>query len=239
MTSREEDLVGLEELGSVLRAYAGPDDPRERRARRRLGRWRPVLVAAAGVAALAAASVAISAGFGAFNGISSAQQTQTGAGVLPPVVLAQVKQMNAQATEQNQAADARFEIPLLLPDTARVLGTMPDGSKVYGLTDTKGELCLVGAIGSCGPPLSKSQPITAGFGNASPTTGGELYASGVAIDGVTSVSFTVSGKEVTVPVKNNVWVYTEPDSHADGAHCFTAHFADGSTINPFPEVPCP
>lgn len=202
--------------------------------------WRPVLVAVVAAAALAGAGVAIAAGFGAFDGISAAQNTQVGTNVLPPAVLAQVEQMNAWDTEHNQAPTARFQIPLLLPDTARVLGTMPNGSKVYGLTDTHGNLCLIGeAGGGCGPPLSEAHPITFATSNPAPTAGGEFTATGVALDGVTAVSFTVAGKQVTVPVKNNVWVYQEPDSHADGGHCIVAHFADGSTVDPFPEVPCP
>jgi hypothetical protein len=39
------------------------------------------------------------------------------------------------------------------------------------------------------------------------STGGTFIASGLAVDGVTAVSFTVSGKAVEVPVKDNVWVY--------------------------------
>jgi hypothetical protein len=77
------------------------------------------------------------------------------------------------------------------------------------------------------------------FSNDSPTTGGTFIASGFAIDGVTSVSFTVRGQEVTVPVKNNFWDYEEHDSRASEGQCIVAHFADGSTVNPFPEVPCP
>lgn len=213
--------------------------PRERRLRR----WRPVLVAAVAIAALVGAGVAIAAGLGAFNGISAAQQTQVGADVLPRAVLAQLKEMNAQTARENaQMADnpKGFQIPLLLLATARVLGTSPGGSEVYGLTDTKGELCLFGAMGGgCGPPLSASHPITMGGSNASPTAGGTLTVGGVAMDGVTSVSFTVWGKAVTVPVKDNVYVYEEPNSHASEAHCIVAHLADGSTVNPFPEVPCP
>jgi len=229
MISSEEELVSLEEVASVLHAYAGPDDLRERPARRRGSQWRPVLLAAAAVAALAGASAAVAAGLGAFNGISVAQNTQTGTIVLPAAVLAQVKQQNATAAKWSWAAQ-------LLPDTARVLGKMPDGSLVYGLSDTHGNLCTIGeAAGSCGPPLSRSHPITDGFGN----TGSDLIASGIAMDGVTSVSFTVNGTPVTVPVKNNVWVYEQPGSNADGADCIMAQFADGSTVNAFPEVPCP
>lgn len=225
----------------AIRDTASPADavPAGRHPRRRLVRaWREqrwprrLLVVAVALAVLAGTGVAIAAGFGAFNGISAAQNTPTGTDVLPPALLAQIEQMNAQDPSA----------PQLLPGTARVLGTMPDGSKVYGLTDTRGDLCLIGAVGTCGPPLSEKQPITFSAANDAPTTGSTFIAEGVAIDGVTSVSFTVTpggGQEVTVPVERNVWIYKEPDSHGVNGHCIIAHLADGSTVNPFPEVPCP
>jgi len=220
--------AGLTGAGHVGRRGLAPTGQR---------RWRPVLVAAVVVAALVGVGVAIADGFGAFNGISAAQNTPTGSDVLPPALLAQIEQMNAE-NQSNGAAQQ------LLPDTARVLATTPDGAKVYGLTDAGGDLlCLIGAEGgSCGPPLSHSQPITMTGTNPSPTTGGTFTAEGVAIDGVTSVSFTVApgdGQEVTVPVQKNFWIYTEPDSHGVAEHCVVAHLADGSTVKPFPEVPCP
>jgi hypothetical protein len=206
--------------------------------------WKGVLVVAVVVAALAGAGVGIASGFGAFNGrpgvfngFSASQHEKTGTNVLPAALVAQIKYMNAQHAKISSS------LPQLLPNTARVLGTLPNGSKVYGLTDTRGDLCLVGAAaGGCGPPLSKKQPITFGAANDAPTTGATFTAEGVAIDGVTSVSFTPTpgdGKEVTVPVKHNVWVYKEPDTHADDAHCISTRLADGSTVDPFPEVPCP
>lgn len=202
------------------------------------GRWirRPVFVAGVVVLVLALTGFAVAAGLGPFNGISAAQNTRVGTDVLPPGLLAQIEQMNA--------TNAKLHAPdYLLPDTARVLGTMPDGSKVFGLTDTRGDLCTIGEVGGgCGPPLSTKQPISFGTANAAPTTGATFIASGVAIDGVTSVSFVPTpgdGTVVTVPVDNNIWVYKAPDSHATGAFCIVAHMADGSTVKPFPEVPCP
>jgi hypothetical protein len=206
--------------------------------------WKGVLVVAVVVAALAGVGVGIASGFGAFDrrpgvfsGFSASQHEQADTSMLPPALVAQIKDMN------DQHAKISSSLPQLLPNTARVLGTLPNGSKVYGLADTRGDLCLVGAVvGGCGPPLSKKQPITFGAANEAPTTGATFTAEGVAIDGVTSVSFTPTpgdGKEVTVPVKHNVWVYEEPDTHADGAHCITTRLADGSLVNPFPEVPCP
>ena len=200
--------------------------------------WKAALLVVATATAFVVACVAIAASFGAFNGISSAQHTRVGTNVLPPRILASIEDQNAHSAAFRREHHTSWP-PSLLPNTARVLGKMPDASKVYGLTDTRGDLCLIGEIGgSCGPPLSKSRPITFGVFNRSPTTGGTLVASGVAIDGVTSVSFRIWGKEVTALVKNNVWIYKRPKSTAKGASCIVAHFSNGATVNAFPGTPC-
>lgn len=168
MDPHDEDPASLDDSSSVLDAYAGPGQSYEGLAKRRLGQLRPVLVAVVAFTALMAAGVAIAAGLGGFNGISAAQGTQTGASVLPQAVLAQLKQMNARAAQANQAANnpSGFQRPYLLPDTARVLGKMPNGSPVYGLADTQGDLCTISeAGGGCGPPLTSAHPITMGGAN--------------------------------------------------------------------------
>jgi hypothetical protein len=211
--------------------FAVPEGPRRRTLRR------PVLMAAIVVVALALAGVAIANGVGAFNGISAAQHKPTGARVLPPKLLAEIKKLNAQAAKFRK--EHGFSWPAyFLPDTARVLGKAPDGTKVYGLTNTYGDLCLFGEVGgSCSPPLDKKHPITFATFNASPTTGGTFIASGVAIDGVASVSFKVWSKRVTVPVRNNVWVYKQLNTTAHGARCVVVHFADGSSVH-YPPTQC-
>ncbi len=237
MIIHEQDLVSLDELRSILNTYAGPDDPRERPTRNGLRRFRYVLLVAVAVVALVGAGVGIADGFGAFDGIGAAQHPQTGADVLDAQTLAGLQKACPSETVQ------AFYMPFchLVLDSARLVSQVPSYGNVYVVTDTRGDLCTVfeGGDGSCGPPLSKSQPITFGTFNPSPTTGGTFIASGLAIDGVTAVSFTVSGKSVEVPVKNNVWVYSEPNSHAKLGQCVVAHLDDGSTVNPFPEVPCP
>lgn len=199
---------------------------------------RPVLAAVVALLALALAGVAIADGFGAFDGISAAQGPQT------PAALAWAKGLQAACatTPPPPSGTTAIYDPFchLVLSSARLLSR---DSNVYVVTDTRGDLCnSLGFGGACGPPLSQSQPITAGGGNPSPTTGGELIVGGIALDGVTSVSFTIplTGQAVTVPVVKNVWVYRQSDSHAAGAmDCIRAHLADGSTVNPFPEVPCP
>ena len=202
-----------------------------------LQRFRHVLLIALAVAALVGTGVAIADGIGAFDGIGAAQHPQTGADVLDAQTLAGLQKACPSETVQT------FYMPFchLVLDSARLVGQVPSYGNVYVVTDTRGDLCTLfeGGDGSCGPPLSKAQPITFGTFNPSPTTGGTFIASGLAVDGVTAVSFTVSGKAVEVPVKNNVWVYSEPNSHAKTGQCVVAHLDDGSTVNPFPEVPCP
>jgi hypothetical protein len=106
------------------------------------------------------------------------------------------------------------------------------------VTDTRGELCE--SFGGCGPPLSRSRPITIGAANTGPIPpGGTLTVEGVALDGVKSVSFKIWNHPVTVRVRHNVWTYTRHHSTAKGARCVVVHMADGSTVKPFPEVPCP
>ena len=199
-----------------------------RDARQPLLRRRPVLVAVVVVVALALTGVAIADGVGAFNGLSAAQNAQTGASVLDPATRAAIEQENAIAPFGMR----------LLPDTARILGTLPDGSPVYALTDTRGHLCIVSAgAGGCTSPLDQAHPIFVTFANDSPTTGGTFIASGFAIDSVASVSFTVRGKNVTVPVKNNVWSYEEPNSHAIEGQCIVVRFVDGTSVD-YPPTPC-
>jgi hypothetical protein len=231
MIGYSDDAKVMELLAPLRRLEPAPFSVPGRTGRRLR---RPVLVVAVAVVALALTGVAIANGVGAFDGIGTAQHPQTGADVLDAQTLAGLR--------WPCEVDTSIYNPFchLLLGSARLVGHVPQFGNVYVVTDTRGDLCTIfeGGGGACGPPLSKSQPITFGTFNKSPTTGGTFVASGIAIDGVTSVSFTVWGKEVTVPVKNNVWVYTKPNSTAHDAGCIVAHLADGSTVVPFSEVPC-
>jgi len=237
MDAYEQDLVSLDELRSMLTNYSGPDEPRCRPARGRWQRRRLGLFVALAAVALAASSIAVADQIGAFNGIGAAQHPQTGADLLDPKTLAGLQ--NACPNRSTQT----FYRPFchLMLDSTRLVGQVQPYGNVYVITDTRGDLCAVldGGDGSCGPPLSQTHPITFGSFNRSPTTGGTYIATGLAIDGVTAVSFTLSGKPVEALVSNNVWIYSEPNSHATEARCILAHLSDGSTVNAFPGSPCP
>ena len=187
--------------------------------------WRPVLGVAIAVVALAGAGAAIAAGFGAFNGISSVQHPQGSADVLDPAVVAGINQSNATF--------AGGPTGKLLPDSARFARQLPSGERVYALTTTTNELCvlILGQPGSnmkyavgCGDPLDQSHPTTIESERPNPSV--PTLSFGVAIDGVTAVSFVAGGQEVTVPVQDNVWAYEGENAALND---LTVHFNDGTT----------
>ena len=202
---------------------SGSAQPERRR------RWRPVLVAAVAVAVIAGAGVAIAASFGAFDGIGAAQHPQGPADKLDPVLVAQIKQQNAElATSPTGNATGQ-----MLLDSVRFIRGLAGGERVYALTTTTNELCvlLVGRPGSnmssavgCGDPLNQDEPTTTGVVRPNPAT--PPLAFGIAIDGVTSVSFMAVGVETTVPVEHNIWAY---EGASDALESLTVHYADGTT----------
>ena len=147
----------LEELRFVLKTYAGPEYPLEHPPRHRMRGFRPVLVAAVAVAALAGAGAAIADGIGAFNGISAAQHPQTGADVIDPATQAYMEC-------ESGASPCTPIIPGLLFNTARVVGQIPSGQNIYVVTTTSNSLCfIVGPphpLWNCDDPLSRSHPVS-------------------------------------------------------------------------------
>lgn len=197
----------------------GPRRGRRRGATRR--RRRPLLVTAAAAAALAGAGVAIAAGFGVFRGISAAQHPVTAADGLDPVVAASL------ATEHDG----------LEPANARFVTQLPGGIRIYALPTRSGGLCTVaerlpgsntgkvgGSMAGCGRPLTQRRPTTLDSFRANEATPPITW--GIALDSVTAVSFMAGGREVTVPVKNNVWAYEGTNA---AFRSLTVHFRNGGT----------
>lgn len=120
----------------------------------------------------------------------------------------------------------------LLPDSTRLVRQLPSGMRFYTIATSAGGLCLANVYppgGSnakggweCGDSLSQSRPIT--IGSQRPNRSVPPISFGLAIDGVTAVSFTAGGAETTVPVKGNVWAY---EGQAN-LRSVTVHWADGS-----------
>jgi hypothetical protein len=209
----------------------GATASRYSRVRHALGQRRLALLAAVVTIALTAAGVAIADGFGAFNGIGAAQHPQTSTDTLDPQTLSDLK----QSCPSGVTGAAYIPTCNLALDSARLVGKLPNsGENIYVISDTHSDLCVVvqSFTASCGTALNPQHPTTAVTGNGN---GDDFVAYGVALDGITAVSFSVAGHDVTVPVKNNVWAYEE-NSPAGGAGCITVHFADGSTLAPFPNT---
>lgn len=207
--------------------------------------WRGALVVAVAVAALGGAGVAIAAGFGGFSGFSATQHAPTGADSLDAQSLAAIQNAcTPPAPAPKMPAWYYNPYCHLVLSSARLLTDSGPHGKVWIIADTRGDLCPIGGFGGCGPPLTASRPITFGSSQPGPVpgAGGTFTAAGMAMDGVVSVSFVPvpgDGKTVTVPVKDNMWIYQESNSQASDGHCIVAHMADGSAVTPFPEVPCP
>lgn len=203
-------------------------------------RWRPLLVAAVAIVALAIAGVAIADRLGAFNGgpfngLSAAHHPRTPADVIDPATRAWLKNCGGNPCS-----------PLLAEKrlgASRRIGQLPSGQNIYVFTTTWKALCYV--VGppspeytpeySCNLPRSRSHPSTAYLYYNSPKS--DWFTFGLALDGVTAVSFKANGRQFTVPVRNNVWSFRSNSFTALNAplHSLTAHFADGTTVN----EPCP
>lgn len=194
------------------------------RARRR---WRPVLVAAIVVAGIVGVGVAIAAGFGAFNGISAAQHPQTSADRLDPKDL-------PPDCNSGSAVAAEDGFCHLILSSARLLRTVPVGGKLWAVTDTHGDLCVILQHGaaSCGSGLTPSQPTTITSGKLNDQT--PAISWGITLDSVKAVSFPAGGREVSVSVEDNVWFYQGDNP---GLAAMTIHFNNGSTERPQSDVP--
>ena len=186
--------------------------PERRRARR------SILVAAVLAVGLVLAGVAIADGVGAFDGLSAANRPQTGADVLDPGTAARLQQNCSGA---DNPGSVYFPQCHLVLDSARLVGELPSGQELYVIADSRGDLCMVDPSGMiCGTGLTPSRPIE------DESVGKLMF--GVALDGVTAISFERAGEDVTIPVRDNVWIYEGVSLPEAGA--LTAHFADGRIV---------
>jgi hypothetical protein len=215
LTTHSEDLVSLEELRSVLSTYAGPGNPRELPARQRRRRWRPILVAVVAVLAFAGTSAAIADGLGAFdggvyNGISSVHHPRTSEDVIDPATQAYMERKGCTQPDGSPCNPIVFG---MLLDTSRRIAQLPSGESLYVFQTSWKGICFVsgpppaGHEFECSGPLSHAHPSTVWVYTEDSDDPSDWLAFGIAVDGVTSVSFEQNGHEVTAPVKGNVWTY--------------------------------
>jgi hypothetical protein len=220
MQTQNASTISLDELANTLESYAGPARPRRAPAQRRWRPWRIAWVAAALVLVFVGAAYA--AGFNPFAGISAADHPATPSDALPPSLTAHIAEFSAAMEQMSHGH--------LLPDTARFITQVPSGMRFYTIATSAGGLCLVtvrspGGSGlGCGDSLSKSRPITIASERTSRATPPVSY--GLAMDGVTAVSFKAHGHQTTVPVKNNVWAY---EGQNGALRSVTVHWESGGT----------
>ena len=178
-------------------------------------RWRPWRFAwAAAALVLVFVGAAYAAGLNPFAGISAANHPATSNDTLPASVTAHLAEFSSGMERMGHGR--------LLPDTARFITELPSGMRFYTIATSAGGLCLAtvrshgGNTLGCGDSLSKSRPITIASERTNRATPPVSY--GLALDGVTAVSFRAHGHQTTVPVKNNVWAYEGQNGALRSSH---------------------
>lgn len=188
-------------------------------------RGMPLMVGVAVAAAVVIGGAAIAAtGWGPLAGIGAAERPATPADEISPAVVAQLRAV----AMPRSAPDS--PVGEWLFTEARLLGTLPDGDKVYVVPTAKAKLCIVVAssTASCSDPVTHDNPITMTTSDAGPTAPPVVW--GVTTDDVTAVSFTAAGTPVSVPVRNNFYAWQgSPNRTLRSVSSATVTFADGST----------
>jgi hypothetical protein len=198
-------------------------EPVTRAGRRRTRRRRLFVYAVA--AAIIVTGVALASSLNPLSGIGAADHPPTPNDALGPEVQAQLRLDEVPAGGVDQIGGR-------LDGSARFIGALPSGRKVFVVPTTKGRLCVVlaGMAESCGSRLTQTEPVT--FTTVWGHPGERAYAYGVARDGVKSVSFNAGDQRVTVPVEHNLFVYeSEPRDSPAGFGAVAVTFTDG-TVEP-------
>ena len=224
MTQPDRNAISLDELSAILESYAGPSRPQRQSARRSR---RPLRLAYA-VAAIALLGVgaAYAAGFDPFSGISAANHPAGPNDRLPAFLVTDIDRFNSELDRMGKTGH-------LLIDSTRFVSELPSGMRFYTISTELGQLCLAnvyppgssdanGGI-ACGDSLGESNPITRE--SQRPNEDVPQTSFGLAMDGVTAISFMAGGIETTVPVKENVWAH---EGQAD-LTSVTVHWEDGRT----------
>jgi hypothetical protein len=176
---------------------------------------------AAAALVLVFVGAAYAAGFNPFAGISAADHPASSSDALPASLTSHIAEFSSAMEKMGHGH--------LLLDTTRRIAELPSGMRFYTIATSAGGLCLAtvrsaGGNGlGCGDSLSKNRPIT--IGSERPNRATPPVSYGLAMDGVTAISFTAGGTETTVPVKDNVWAY-EGEANL---RAVTVHWKDGST----------
>lgn len=220
METAEEQVV--RELLAPLAGVEGVTLGSARRARRRTA-----LVLAFAVLVLTVGGVAVASVTGRFTDLSAVNRPQENRDVLSPEVKAQLRAADRPAGGVDQIATR-------LLDSARLVGTLPSGRRVYALTTTRGRLCIAveELSASCGRQLTDAAPISLTIVDADGFGGQPPLAYGVARDDVALVTFTIHGLPAVAPVKDNFYFYEGStfDSYSSFAEAVVT-FDDGRSLS--------
>jgi hypothetical protein len=158
------------------------------------------------------------------KGVAAADHARTAQDVVDPATAASMKAEDAvQATPQ---------IGSHLLGESRSIGSLASGQRIYLVPTDKGGLCVAVArlAETCSSALSDASPATFTMVDTDGTGGAGPIAYGVAIDGVRSLSFSVAGRSVTVPVHDNLFVFHgRPSDRTGDFSPATVTFANGAT----------
>jgi hypothetical protein len=115
---------------------------------------------------------------------------------------------------------------------SRSIGSLPSGRRIYLVPTDKGGLCVAVAslVETCSSALSDAFPATFTIVDADGIGGAGPIAFGVATDRVRALSFSVASRSVTVPVRDNLFVFRgRPSESTDDFSPATVTFTDGTT----------
>jgi len=211
MTIERQDELAREVLAPLdrvepVRLVSGD---RGRRRRRSLALAVAIVVAAGGLAAAAVS--------GPLDGVFSADHPRAARDVLDRATAAMLRA---------DRAGGGLEL-----SQSRLVGALATGRRVYLVPTRTARLCVVveRLAESCGNRLTRAEPSTFAVADPDRAGAGEgPIAYGVARDGVLSVSFTVDGRRVTVPVRHNLFAFQGRPSDSRFSSP-VAHFAGGKS----------
>jgi|SRR5579871_905535 len=234
MTTERGHALSLEELSTALAAYAGPALPHAR-TRRARARWMSGRLAIAlALLALIIAGCSYAAGFNPFRGLSAAEHPATSRDSLPPFLRRSISDWNHGTAPRKR----------LIPGTGRFVRELPNGMRFYAIATKDNGLCVAiahppastAAPGTttkggftCGYLLSQRSPISVTTEqNATDRNGKTIFGTpityGLAVDGVTAVSFGEGRGSRTIPVKDNVLAFLG----APHGYVITVHWGNGT-----------
>lgn len=160
-----------------------------------------------------------------FRNIGAAASAPSGEHVLDPTTARMVGGLNARYGSRGMPG-------LRLTREARAMPGTVNGKRVYLIPTDQGALCTVveGDSEMCAAPLSAAKPAFVAVESDALGRGGPTVF-GIAMDGVSRVSLMVGGARVSIPVRENLFVFHgSPATSLKSFSRPSATFSDGRTV---------